>query len=448
MKSRNIIAMTVAALFMAACSIPVYMGGHTDDYAEVIHGSAIVDPLSGTGTMSMTGERTGLECSGSFAPYVKEGDPRNHTRGPLVCNDGRTLMADMTQTTSTGGTGIGTDEFGNTATFQWDMSRSIIDTYLAGYRQEVKASGKSVDHILNKEKTVEVVPQKAAPAPVVVREEPKAETVVKFSTAPVSVSFTKATTRPHDIAVIIGNANYKLLSTDMPDVMPAYADAGGFKQYAIQALGVRPGNVIELKDATSAQLTRVFGTKDNHKGQLYDWIRPGSSRVIVYYSGHGAPAGQDGSPYLVPVDADGTRIELNGYPLSTLYNNLSKLPATSVLVVLEACFSGASQSGSLISRASGIYVKPKAAEVPKKITVISAGAADQMASWEEDNSHSLFTKYFLIGMAGEGDRAPYGNGDGHVDYEELDKYLSDTLTYYARRYYGRDQKAQIKEGRE
>ena len=51
-------------------------------------------------------------------------------------------------------------------------------------------------------------------------------------------------------------------------------------------------------------------------------------------------------------------------------------------------------------------------------------------------------------MSGEGDKAPYGNGDGKVTYGELGKYLEGTMTYYARRYYGRDQNAQIVVGKE
>jgi uncharacterized caspase-like protein len=172
-------------------------------------------------------------------------------------------------------------------------------------------------------------------------------------------------------------------------------------------------------------------------------VRAGRSRVWVYYAGHGAPGGEESSAYLVPVDADAARIDLNGYPLSTLYKNLRQLPAASVTVVLEACFSGASQAGSVVARASGIYLRPRTPPVPSGVTVIAAGAADQIASWEEDGSHGLFTKYFLKGMSGEADRSPYGNGDGAVDWAELDAYLKDTMTYFARRYYGRDQNAQI-----
>ena len=75
--------------------------------------------------------------------------------------------------------------------------------------------------------------------------------------------------------------------------------------------------------------------------------------------------------------------------------------------------------------------------------MISAGAADQIASWEEDNSNSLFTKYFLTGLGGFADIAPHGDNNDEVSYAELEKYLEATTTYFARRYYGRDQLAQF-----
>ncbi len=268
-----------------------------------------------------------------------------------------------------------------------------------------------------------------------------------FSSDPIAMTFRQGPSRPDDVAVIIGNADYKKQGRDIPNVTPAYADAEGIKRYFTQALGIREGNVIFLKDATSAQLTSVFGNKENHRGQLSNWIKPNISNVYIYYAGHGAPAGDAGTSYLVPSDATSETIELTGYPLATLYKNLGKIPTRSTTVILEACFSGVSQGGSLIPRSSGLAVVPKTPSVPSNIRVISAGAANQLASWEKDESHSLFTKYFLMGMSGEGDKKPYGNGDGNVEYDELQKYLDGTMTYYARRYYGRDQKAQIVMGR-
>ncbi len=268
----------------------------------------------------------------------------------------------------------------------------------------------------------------------------------RFPAQALALSFHHAPERPDDVAVIIGNADYGRFGKDIPDVKPAYADAEGMKAYATQGLGIREGNIIDLKDATGAQMVRVFGNDKDYRGQLFDWVKPGKSRVFVYYAGHGAPGGQGGSPYLVPVDADAARIELNGFPLKTLYDNLARLPAESVTVVLEACFSGQSAAGSVLGQASPVYFDVKPPPVPEKLTVITAGSANQVASWEQDGSDGLFTKYFLLGMSGKADAAPHGNGDGKVGLDELDRYLKDTLTYWARRYYGRDQQARIVRG--
>ena len=40
----------------------------------------------------------------------------------------------------------------------------------------------------------------------------------------------------------------------------------------------------------------------------------------------------------------------------------------------------------------------------------------------------------------------YANKEVKVNYAEMREYLSGKITYYARRYYGRDQKVQIHNG--
>ena len=264
-----------------------------------------------------------------------------------------------------------------------------------------------------------------------------------FPQAGLSLSFPKAAPRQHDIAVIIGNADYRKAGRDIPNVVPAYADAESFRQYARTALGIREGNILFVKDATTADLVSLFGTETNHRGKIYNWTRPGLSNVYVYYAGHGAPAGADGSAFLVPSNAEADTIELTGYRLSTLYGNLGKIPAKSITVVLEACFSGRSEAGSLVSNASPVFLSEETLAVPGNIKVVAAGGPRQIASWEEDKSNSLFTKYYLTGLSGVADKAPFGNGDGQVSEGELRQYLDQTLTYWARRYYGRDQRAQF-----
>jgi len=259
---------------------------------------------------------------------------------------------------------------------------------------------------------------------------------------PIDLKFKPVPKRQHDIAVVIGNANYEKQGKDIPNVNPAYADAEGIKRYFMQAKGVKEGNIIFLKDATGSQLLTVFGNQNTHKGKLYNWVKPKVSNVYIYYAGHGVPGGEEGNAFLVPSDADSQSIGLSGYPLETLYSNLGKLPAKSVTVILEACFSGASQAGNLFAKSSPIVIRATKSMIPENVKVISAGAVDQMASWEQDNSHGLFTKYFLKAMSGEGDK----NKDGEVTDTELKDYLGETMTYYARRYYGRDQTVQIMQG--
>jgi len=264
----------------------------------------------------------------------------------------------------------------------------------------------------------------------------------RFAERPLAVRFAPGPDRPHDVAVIIGNANYAKFGKDIPDDLPAYADAEGIRLYARQALGIHDENIIFIRDATGAQMETVFGNDREWRGKLFDFVKPGVSRVFVYFAGHGAPGATRGaSPYLVPADADSTSIALSGYSLATLYENLGKLPAEQTTVVLESCFSGQSPGGPIIGKASPILLVPAPAPVPRNLTVIAAASGDQMASWEKDNSDGLFTKYFLLGMSGEAAKPPYGKGDGHVTLDGLDHYLKDTLTYFARRYYGRDQVA-------
>ena len=56
----------------------------------------------------------------------------------------------------------------------------------------------------------------------------------------------------------------------------------------------------------------------------------------------------------------------------------------------------------------------------------------------DSNNHCYGKMSWIAGHSFEGD----SNKDVKVSDTELKEYLSDTMTYYARRYYGRDQKVQ------
>jgi hypothetical protein len=90
-------------------------------------------------------------------------------------------------------------------------------------------------------------------------------------------------TKPHAIAVIIGNKNYSGFRRGIPDVDYAARDAAYMKKYVTGLLGYRDENVIYKLDATQGQISRIFGTKGNFKGELYNYVKPDKSDIYIYY---------------------------------------------------------------------------------------------------------------------------------------------------------------------
>ncbi|MBW6512347.1 MAG: caspase family protein [Desulfuromonadaceae bacterium] len=246
--------------------------------------------------------------------------------------------------------------------------------------------------------------------------------------------------RPDAVAVVIGNRDYQSRGKGVPNVDFAHNDANAIRSYVVDSLGYRAGNILDLRDASQAEMIAVFGSATNPRGKLYNWVRPGESEVFVYYSGHGAPGLNDGKGYLLPVDADPAAVELNGYPLEALYQNLARLPVENVTLILDACFSGDSGAGPLVKSASSIslrVVEPR--QVLPAGTVLSAAGPAEVASWDATTGHGLFTRHFLEGVTGAADTQRFGNRDGQVTLGELKAYLTTEVGYQARRQFGREQ---------
>lgn len=244
--------------------------------------------------------------------------------------------------------------------------------------------------------------------------------------------------RPDDIAVVIGVQKYE--HSDVPDVDYGVRDAQTMKKYLTRTLGFRQENIIYVENASGSDMARIFGTASSPKGQLYDWVKPGKSEVFVYYSGHGAPNPESGDAYFIPSDTNPNYLSQNGYPVAQLYENLGLLPSPSVTVVLEACFSGVSESGAVVSD-----ISPAVLNVENPIVgmenglAFSAGAADQVSTWYNEEGHGLFTYYFLNGLRG----AANTNGDRVVTASEMESYLTDEVPYRAQRMHSRKQTPQV-----
>ena len=249
--------------------------------------------------------------------------------------------------------------------------------------------------------------------------------------------------RPYDFAVIIGNQTYQ---GRIPEVEFAHNDADAMKNLIIRRMGLSPDNIIDLREVTSAKIESVFGNHRTHEGKLWRDIDPeGRSNVTVFYSGHGVPGLKDQQSYLLPVDADPEAPEMNGFPLKVMLENLEKLNVRSVTVFIDACFSGQTQKGYLIKSASGMILKPKMPEGPfTRMTVLAAAKSDQVASWDENSEHGLFTRHLLDALYGAADAGDTGNNDQKVTLNEVQSYLDKYMTSAARKMYGRHQKAWIR----
>jgi len=246
-------------------------------------------------------------------------------------------------------------------------------------------------------------------------------------------------TNPHGVAVIIGNKAYE---GGLPQVDFAHNDADAFLAFVIDVLGYDPENIIDLRDATKAQLETAFGNERTYKGNLWRFLDPrGMSDVVVFYSGHGVPSLKDGRGYLLPVNADPNIPEINGYPIDLLYENLTKLQARSIAVYLDACFSGNSHRGMLIRSTSGLSISQVLPGQATEMTVITAAQGDQVASWDLEAERGLFTRYLLEALRGAADGAEFGNGDAVVSLGEVQAYLDLHMTRAARREFGRNQDA-------
>ncbi len=233
--------------------------------------------------------------------------------------------------------------------------------------------------------------------------------------------------QPHRYAVIIGVEKYR---EQLPRADYAEADARVFADYAKRVLGVPEENV--------ALMVGERATRGDFEKYLERWLPnrvEEGGEVYVYYSGHGAPDTANGDAYLVPYDGDPTYIEQTGYPVKRLYNQLSRLPASRVVVLLDSCFSGGG-GRSVIAKGSRPLVTVTPQGIPSKITVISASGANQVSNSYEARQHGLFTYFLLKGLKEKGD-----------NLRAVFDYLKPEVAKAARREHNADQQPQWMEGR-
>jgi hypothetical protein len=238
---------------------------------------------------------------------------------------------------------------------------------------------------------------------------------------------------PEAVAVVIGNRSYDKL----PRSVTSYNDADAIYAFLTEHLGYRPDNIIDLRDAKKADFEKVFGAEPGFEGDLARLVQTqANAKVLIYYSGHGATDGGQNQTYLLPVDTERYREELDGYKMSTLYANLARLEAKSVLVLLESEY-GSDHGPDVLSPNLPETMKSALPPAPlTSLTVLSASDRGQRTLIDLTYDIGLFTRYLIEGLGGSADLAPIGNSDGEVDSAELYAFAATMVDLAARKSYG------------
>ncbi|MDO9287202.1 MAG: caspase family protein, partial [Thermodesulfovibrionales bacterium] len=206
----------------------------------------------------------------------------------------------------------------------------------------------------------------------------------------------------NDMAVVIGVERYQ----DLPASDYSSSDAKLIKEYLV-SLGVKERN-IEL-------LLNERATQSSIKKTVETWLPnriKSDSKVVIYYSGHGAPDAKTGDAYIVPFDGDPNYLEDTGYPLKRLYDKLGKLQVAEVIVLLDSCFSGAGGRSVLAKGARPLVMMVDTGVLSSNMAVLSATQGTQISTSSPEKGHGVFTYYFLKALK-----------DGKKDIAEIYSYI-------------------------
>lgn len=239
-------------------------------------------------------------------------------------------------------------------------------------------------------------------------------------------------TQKNRFAVLIGIEQYR---QRLPKVEFASHDAKIMREYLVKTLGYPEENVVTLVNQNA--------TKTDIEKYIERWLPnhvDKNSSVFVFYSGHGAPNTKTNEGYLVPYDGDPTFLEVTGYPLKRLYEQLGQLVSKENFVVLDSCFSGSGGRSVVAKGTRPIVITTESpALLSGKTVVLSASAGDQVSNTYSPKGHGLLTYFFLKGLRGEADE----NQNKVIDVQELFAYVKPSVEGIARREYNSDQTPQL-----
>lgn len=215
--------------------------------------------------------------------------------------------------------------------------------------------------------------------------------------------------RRNTYAIVIGNEDYKSKQPNLSyeaNVKYAVNDAKIFKEYLINTIGIPNSNITYLTNATSAQIKQAI----NKVTQLP--LVNSNAEIIFYYAGHGLPDEKNKEQYLIPVDVNSSNLSF-GLKINEIESELSSNNPKQVLLILDACFSGAARNESLLSNRA-VRVRPKENIIKGNSIILSASSNEEASKAYDEMQHGMFT-YFLLKKIQE--------TKGNVDLQTLFDFL-------------------------
>lgn len=222
-------------------------------------------------------------------------------------------------------------------------------------------------------------------------------------------------------AIIIANEDYSRVA----DVPNAHHDGEIFAKYCNRTLGIPENNIRTHYDVTYGDLLDAIEDM-----KQIAWVKQGHCNFILYYAGHGVPDEKTKKAYILPVDADGHNTRIC-YPLEDLYAECSGMGAQRTLVLLDACFSGATRKDNeMLMAARSVALDVEDEPVSGNVIVFSAVSADQTALAYEAKNHGLFTYFFLKKLQ---------DSKGEATLQEISKYVTEQVALQSRLINHKDQ---------
>ena len=243
------------------------------------------------------------------------------------------------------------------------------------------------------------------------------------TTAPEPVSSEMAdVTRPGDgdmYAVIIGIGSYaderlnlRYTKKDAQDLYDLLRDP--------DYRGIPEDHIRLLldEDATDRNIKREIGKWLSGRAEEED-------TVLIYYSGHGAPEGEE--TYWVTYNADIDDLYTTALDNNEIADMLSRIRAKRVITLLDSCYSAATVNRKDRTRSAPTEIPWEKFTGEGRVT-ISASDGKQLSLELEKYENGVFTYYLLEGLKGEADV----NKDGIIEVGEIWDYVKYQVTDAAR----------------